>query len=63
MLRAARYDPAANLQDTVTLKDYGFLFNTPRFEIVKSEEKSKALIYYVENQQTLGRIWAGICGQ
>ena len=52
VLRAARYDPAANLQDTVTLKDYGFLFNTPRFEIVKSEDKSKALIYYVENQQT-----------
>jgi hypothetical protein len=52
VLKAARYDPAANLRDTVTLKDYGFLFTTPLFEFVKSEDKSKVLIYYVENQQT-----------
>lgn len=52
VLRAARYDPAANLRDTATLYDYGFLFTTPRFELVKSEDKSKALVYYVENQQT-----------
>jgi len=52
VLRAAKYDPAANLRDTVSLYDYGFLFTTPHFEVVKSEDKTKAVIYYVENQQT-----------
>ncbi|MFN7118450.1 MAG: hypothetical protein ACK4TA_16755 [Saprospiraceae bacterium] len=52
VLRAARYDPAANLRDTATLHDFGFLFTTPHFEVIKSEDKSKAIIYYVENQNT-----------
>ncbi len=51
ILKANRYDPAANLRDTMTLKDFGFMFYTPNFEVIKSEDKTKALIYFVENQQ------------
>lgn len=51
VLRAHKYDPAANLIDTATIKDFGFLFITPNFEVVKSEDKSKMVIYYLENQQ------------
>lgn len=56
VLRANRYDPAANLRDTVMLKDLGFLFYTPNFELVLSEDKSKVLIYHIENQQTFNMI-------
>lgn len=52
VLKAHKYDPAANLKDSVTIKDYGFLFYTPNFEVIQSEDKSKMLVYYVENQQT-----------
>lgn len=52
VLTAAKYDPAANLRDTTTIYDFGFLFTTPRFVMIKSEDKTKAVIYYVENQQT-----------
>lgn len=52
IVKANRYDPAANLRDTATLKDLGFLFYTPNFQMVLSEDKNKAVLYYVENQQT-----------
>ncbi len=51
IVKAHRYDPAANLRDTFTLKDFGFMFYTPNFELILSEDKSKALIYFLENQQ------------
>ncbi len=51
VLSAKKYDAAANLRDTATIKDFGFLFITPNMEVVKSEDKTKMLIYYVENQQ------------
>ncbi len=50
-LKAHIYDAAANLRDSITVKDYGFLFYTPNMEIVKSEDRSKIMVYYVENQQ------------
>jgi hypothetical protein len=49
IVKAHRYDPAANLIDSATLVDLGFLFYTPRFEVVRSEDRSKALLYFVEN--------------
>lgn len=52
VISAVKYDPAANVRDTATLKDYGFSFITPEFQLVKSDDKSKVVIYYVENQQT-----------
>ncbi|GJM31099.1 MAG: hypothetical protein DHS20C18_01000 [Saprospiraceae bacterium] len=53
ILKAHKYDPAANLIDSVTIYDFGFLFFTPGFEIIRSEDRSKALIYYIEKQETL----------
>lgn len=51
VLRAHKYDAAANLVDTATIKDFGFIFVTPNFQVVKSEDKTKMVIYYLENQQ------------
>ena len=50
IIKAHRYDPAANLIDSVTIHNYGYLFYTPNFEIIRSEDKSKLLIFYVERQ-------------
>ena len=50
IIKAHRYDPAANLIDSVTIHNYGYLFYTPNFEIIRSEDKSKLLIFYIERQ-------------
>ncbi len=52
VLFAHTYDPAANLRDTMLIKDLGFTFYTPNYQIVLSEDRSKVLLYYLENQQT-----------
>ncbi len=67
ILKAHRYDPAANLLDSATIMDYGYLFFTPGFEVVRSDDKSKAIVYYIEKQNivracaidlgTLDRLW------
>ena len=49
-LKAHKYDPAANLTDSITVKDYGNLFYTPNLQIIRSEDKSKILVYYYEKQ-------------
>ena len=56
LLKAYKYDPAANLSDSVTIKDYGFLFYTPDFEFLVSENRRKALIYYIEKQNTINAL-------
>ncbi|MEZ4983494.1 MAG: hypothetical protein R2795_00395 [Saprospiraceae bacterium] len=53
IIKAHRYDPAANLQDSATLVNLGYLFFTPRFELVRSEDRSKLLIHYSENQDVI----------
>ncbi len=53
ILKAHKYDPAAELIDSATVSDLGFLFFTPSFEIIRSEDRSKALIYFVEKQEIL----------
>ena len=50
LIKAHRYDPAANLVDSSLLINLGYLFFTPRFELVRSEDRSKLLLFYVENQ-------------
>lgn len=45
-----RYGPAANLIDSVTIKNYGALFYNPAITVVRSDDRSKVLIYYVEKQ-------------
>ena len=50
IVKAHRYDAAANLIDSVTVHNYGYLFYTPNFEVIRSEDKSKLLIFYIERQ-------------
>ncbi|MDZ4679379.1 MAG: hypothetical protein SH848_15240 [Saprospiraceae bacterium] len=67
VLKAHRYDPAANLIDSATIMDYGYLFSTPGFEVVRSDDKTKAIVFYIEKQNiiracaldlgTLDRLW------
>jgi len=53
LIKAHRYDPAANLVDSSLLVNLGYLFFTPRFELVRSEDRSKLLLYYLENQDII----------
>lgn len=50
ILKAHKYDPGANLIDSVTIKDFGYLFYTPNFQIVRADDRSKLLIYFIERQ-------------
>ena len=53
ILKAHRYNHSANLIDSTEIKNYGFLFFTPNFEIIRSEDRSKVLIYFLERYKTL----------
>jgi hypothetical protein len=53
ILKAAKYDPGANLLDSVEVKNFGYLFFGPDFEMVLSEDRTKVLVYYVERQAIL----------
>jgi hypothetical protein len=56
MLRLHKYDPGANLIDTVTLKDYGErLFDIPNLKYIESEDRSCMLVY---NEAESGRLEA-----
>lgn len=67
ILKAATFDASANLRDSVTLTDLGFLFVTPEFEFIVSEDESKVMIYYpdrddifrvlVFDNQTMKLLW------
>lgn len=50
-LKAARFDPSANLRDSATLADLGFLFMSPSFKMVASEDHSKVLLNFTERDQ------------
>ena len=49
-LQLDRYNPAGNLQDSVTLKDFGTFMTTPEDDILLSEDETKALMLIVEQQ-------------
>lgn len=49
IIKTHRYDDRANLQDSVTIKNYGFQFTTPDFQIIRSEDRSKVLIWHIED--------------
>ena len=55
-LKAHRYGPGANLLDSVTIVDLGYLFYTPRFIPVYSEDKSKTLLFFTEKQDVMRAI-------
>ncbi len=49
-LQLDRYNPAGNLQDSVTLVDFGPFFTIPEEDVFKSEDESKLLLLMVEQQ-------------
>lgn len=51
-IKAHFYDPAANVRDSTTIKDFGYLFYTPNFQMVYSEDRTKILVYFVERLNT-----------
>lgn len=52
-LKVHRYDPAANLIDSTELINLGYLFYTPNFQLTRSEDRSKLLLHFAENQSVV----------
>lgn len=53
LLKIHKFDPAANLQDSLTIKDFGTQLYTPDMELIYSEDRTKALVYYTEQQNKM----------
>jgi len=53
ILKVHKYNPAANMIDSVTIKNYGSFYNPPYFEVVYSENKKVMLLYYVEGNNEI----------
>lgn len=53
LLKANKYDAGANLLDSTLVFDFGFLFFTPDFELILSEDRTKALVFFVEKQSIM----------
>lgn len=53
VLKVHQYDPGANLRDSLTISDYGNLFFTPNFEIIRSEDRSKVMVYFIERMKEI----------
>ena len=49
-LQLDRYNPAGNLQDSVTLVDFGLFATTPEDKVSRSEDETKLLLLMVEQQ-------------
>ncbi|MEO0731834.1 MAG: hypothetical protein AAFZ52_03295 [Bacteroidota bacterium] len=49
-LQLDRYNPAGNLQDSVTLVDFGLFLSAPQDEVFYSEDETKALLLFTEQQ-------------
>ena len=52
-LRAHRYDASANLKDSVTLINMGFIVFFPEYEMVVSEDRNKVLFYAIDKGNEL----------
>ena len=53
ILKVHRYNPGANLVDSITVKDLGTVFYQPKWEVEYSEDKKIALFWSVEDQENL----------
>jgi len=53
LVRVNRYDASANLRDTVTLLNLGFVVFFPEYEMVISEDRSKVLFYAIDKGNEL----------
>ena len=49
----SRFSPAANLLDTAIIKVYEKNILTPNFQLIRSEDKKKLLLYYIKDQRKL----------
>ena len=52
-LKVHRYNPAANLVDSVTIEDLGVVFYTKKMETEYSDDKKIALLWNIENQDKI----------
>lgn len=48
-----KYDPAANLIDSATVKMYKHSFGAPKYSLIYSENKKIALLYSIKNQKDI----------
>ncbi|MCB0593517.1 MAG: hypothetical protein H6557_15580 [Lewinellaceae bacterium] len=53
IIKAHKYGPGANLIDSLSLTDLGYLFYNPGFELIRSDDRSKALVYFLEKQEMI----------
>ncbi|MEO1259869.1 MAG: hypothetical protein AAFZ15_13840 [Bacteroidota bacterium] len=51
--KAHRYNPGADLVDSVTMKNFGAVFYKPNLQVEYSEDERIALIWSVENQEKI----------
>ncbi len=56
VLKAHRYNPGANLIDSVTIKNLGGFFFKPTMETTYSEDNKVALIWSIENQNEINAV-------
>lgn len=52
-LKIHQYDAAADLKDSMTITRFDQQFYTPEMDLIYSEDRSKALVYYVEQNDKL----------
>ncbi len=55
-LLISRFSPAANLLDTATIKIFHNAVLTPSLKVIRSEDKTKVLIFYLKEQKKLEAI-------
>ena len=55
-IKAHRYNSSADLLDSVTINVYGNVFFTPDFKILRSEDRTKVIIYYVERMKEINAV-------
>ena len=55
-LRIHKYDAAANLVDSATIKQYNTVFGEPSHKLIYSEDKKKVVIYSFKNQKEIKAI-------
>ncbi|HHM21056.1 MAG TPA: hypothetical protein ENJ20_03435 [Bacteroidetes bacterium] len=53
ILKAHRYNPGANLVDSVTIKNFGSVFHKPDFEVEYSQDGRIALLWSVEDHEKI----------
>ncbi len=56
ILKTNKYDAGANLIDSTTIFDYGNRFYLPKVNVIRSQDKSKILLYSIERQTTVEAI-------